>query len=57
MLAFIQVSTDLNCTEVRISHESAVESKKKMVVGKSYDLIRMFPVIIKTCGRDGYTSS
>ena len=28
-----------------------------MVVGKSYDLVRMFPVIIKAFGRDGYRSS
>ena len=34
---FIQVLTDLNCTQVHIiSHKSTVGSKKKMVAGKSY---------------------
>ena len=33
-----------------ISHESAVGSKRKMVMGNPIIFIRMFPVIKETCG-------
>ena len=48
---FLQVSPDLNYAQVlRISHESAVGSKQKIVADKSYYIvISMLPVITETC--------